>query len=298
MDHQVPQGFRLAGVHCGVKSRADRPDLTLIVSDEPAVAAGVYTQNRIVAAPVSVDRQRTPSDAIRVVVANSGNANACTGERGLQDALQMGQLAAEACQAQPEQSLVLSTGIIGEFLPMDKIAAGVRAAAGQLGAEAEHALQAARGIMTTDRFEKIVSRHTGGASSGVRLLGMAKGAGMIGPQMATMLGILLTDAQLAADQAQQLLQRAVASSFNCISVEGHMSTNDTVLLLASGKAGPLTPTERAEFAQTLTEACEELARLIPTDGEGASHLITIDVLGCASADDARGSPRPWPTARW
>jgi glutamate N-acetyltransferase/amino-acid N-acetyltransferase len=201
----------------------------------------------------------------------------------------MGELAAAACHASPEQSLVLSTGIIGEFLPLPKIAAGIATAASQLAADDDAVLRAARGIMTTDRYEKIATRHAVLGGNTVRVLGIAKGAGMIGPRMATMLAVVMTDMALEPAEAQQALAAAVEGSFNCISVEGHTSTNDTVLLLASGKAAgrPVSPDDRAAFQAALNAACVELARLIPADGEGASHLITIDVTGCASREAAR-----------
>ncbi len=285
----VPPGFRAAGVHCGIKSNPGKLDLTLIVGDDPFVAAGVYTQNRIFAAPVAVDRARTPSHNMRVLVANSGNANACTGERGMKDALEMARVAAQTCDCSGEQALVLSTGIIGEFLPMEKIVAGIHAASRQLGGDASSMLDAARGILTTDRQHKIAARSIELDGRTVVISGMAKGAGMIGPNMATLLGVVLTDAPLSPDNAQQLLQAAVDDSFNCISVEGHMSTNDTVLLLASGKAGgkPLAGSQLDTLGEALKEVCVELARMIPDDGEGASHLISIDVVGCASRRDAR-----------
>ena len=202
----VPNGFRMTGVSCGIKTVAGKNDLALIVADRPCVAAGVYTQNRIFAAPVAVDRARTPSDRIRVIVANSGNANACTGERGLRDAQEMGRLAAAEFQAADDAALVLSTGIIGEFLPMEKIAMGVRQAAGQLGDDESSFRKTAHGIMTTDRNEKIVHRSCQIDGRTVKLAGMAKGAGMIGPNMATMLGIVLTDAharsRIRADRAE------------------------------------------------------------------------------------------------
>ncbi len=285
----VPSGFRLAGVRCGIKSDPTRNDLTLIVTDEPCVAAGVYTRNLIYAAPVAVDRARTPSSRIRAVVANSGNANACTGQRGLQDALDMARCGAAVCGAAEDQALVLSTGIIGEFLPMAKIRQGIAEAAQRLGSDEPAFVSAARGIITTDRCHKVAHRAVNVGNRSIRIAGMAKGAGMIGPNMATLLGIVLTDAPLTADAAQSLLQESADVSFNCISVEGHMSTNDTLLLLASGRAGgqPLAGTERALFADALRETCIELARTIPNDGEGASHLITIDVRGCATGAAAR-----------
>jgi glutamate N-acetyltransferase / amino-acid N-acetyltransferase len=289
MTRFVPGGFRVAGVHCGIKSNHAKNDLMLIVTDEPCVAAGVYTSNLIYAAPVAVDRARTPSARIRAVVANSGNANACTGERGLQDALQMARCGAAVCGAAEDQALVLSTGIIGEFLPMDKITQGVQAAAQRLGDDEPSFISAASGIITTDRNHKVAQRTVAVGQRSVRIVGMAKGAGMIGPKMATLLAVVLTDAPLTTDAAQSLLQETADASFNCISVEGHMSTNDTLLLLASGRAGgaPLAGKELDLFAAALREMCIELARTIPADGEGATHLITIDVRGCATHAAAR-----------
>lgn len=289
MAFDVPHGFRLTGLHCGIKTDPTKFDLTLIVTDCPATAAGVYTQNRVFAAPVAWDRQRTPSDSIRAVVCNSGNANACTGVRGLDDAREMARLAAEVCEASPEQALVLSTGIIGEFMPVKKIADGIAAARHKLGDDSESLSAAARGMMTTDTVEKLAGRKVKLASGEVILVGMAKGAAMIGPNMATMLGIVLTDAALAPQDAQAVLTDAVRDSFNCISVDGHMSTNDTVLLLASGAASdvPLRGDDLAAFSGALGQVCMDLAKAIPADGEGAEHLITIDVEGCADRHAAR-----------
>jgi glutamate N-acetyltransferase/amino-acid N-acetyltransferase len=280
----VPQGFRLAGVHAGIKRNPQKHDMTLVVSDVPSVAAGVYTQNLVFAAPVGLNRGRTPGEAIRCVVINSGNANACTGPRGDRDAARMAELAARACGAQPQQALVLSTGVIGEFLPMEKIERGIQAAAGQLARDEQSLVGAARGMMTTDTRHKLAGRSFSLAGKEVEVTGMAKGAAMIGPRMATMLGLLLTDVALEPAVAQEALVRAVDESFNCISVDGHMSTNDTVLLLANGAAGtsPLAGAELAMFQGMLADVCRELAQAIPADGEGATHLVTIDVTGCAT----------------
>ncbi|MEX2559286.1 MAG: bifunctional ornithine acetyltransferase/N-acetylglutamate synthase, partial [Pirellulales bacterium] len=205
----VPQGFRLAGVHAGIKRNPQKHDMTLVVSDVPSVAAGVYTQNLVFAAPVGLNRGRTPGEAIRCVVINSGNANACTGPRGERDAARMAELAARACGAQPHQALVLSTGVIGEFLPMEKIERGIQAAAGQLGRDEQSLVGAARGMMTTDTRHKLAGRSFSLAGRQVEVTGMAKGAAMIGPRMATMLGLLLTDAALEPAVAQEALVRAV-----------------------------------------------------------------------------------------
>jgi glutamate N-acetyltransferase/amino-acid N-acetyltransferase len=285
----VPQGFRVAGVHSGVKRNASKLDLTLIVSDRPSVAAGVYTQNRVFAAPVALNRSRTPAADIRAVVINSGNANACTGERGLSDARAMARTAAEACGADERQALAMSTGVIGSFLPMDKITAGIRQAAGLLAGGDEALMAAARGMMTTDTVPKLAGRRLTLGGRTVQLTGLAKGAAMIGPHMATMLSVLLTDAALSVDDAQQMLRRAVDQSFNCISVEGHMSTNDSVLFLANGAAGgaTLSGNDQDVFADALAQVSTELARAIASDGEGATHLVTIDVEGCATQAAAR-----------
>ena len=285
----VPLGFRFAGVHAGIKKAAGKEDFTLIHAPGGATAAGVYTQNLVYAAPVAFDRKRTPASDIRVVAVNSGNANACTGQRGLDDAQQMAALAAKAVGAGPSQALVMSTGVIGVFLPMDKIAAGAQAAAAALGTDETAFLAAARGILTTDHGHKIVSRKLTLSGKEFRLAGMCKGAGMIGPHMATMLGILVTDAALNPADAQTVLKEAVDQSFNCISVEGHMSTNDTVLLLASGAAAaaPLSGADLKSFRAALAEMSIELATKIPDDGEGASHLICLRIDGCRTREDAR-----------
>lgn len=289
MTLHVPQGFEFAAVHCGIKRNPTKEDLTLIHCPKGATGAGVYTQNIVHAAPVVLDRQRTPAAGIRVVVVNSGNANACTGERGWNDANEMARLAAEVCGAAPEQALVMSTGVIGVFLPMEKIAAGTKAAQAKLAADETSLHAASRGILTTDKGPKVASRQIQLGGRTINLAGIAKGAGMIGPNMATLLAVMMTDAPLDPETAQKAIRSAADQSFNCISVEGHMSTNDTLLLLASGATGgePLSGDELATFTQALTETCIELAKQIPDDGEGATHLICIDVQGCRTVADAR-----------
>jgi glutamate N-acetyltransferase/amino-acid N-acetyltransferase len=201
----------------------------------------------------------------------------------------MARAAAAACGASEKQVLVLSTGVIGTFLPMDKITSGIRAACEQL-VHSDDALEsAARGMMTTDTVHKISSRQIDVGGRRVQVTGMAKGAAMIGPHMATMLSVVLTDAPLAPADAQAALGQVVDVTFNCIHVDGHMSTNDTVLMLANGAAGgaSLSGAELQAFTDALREVCTDLARAIPSDGEGASHLITLDVSGCATVADAR-----------
>ncbi len=288
MNVTVPQGFRLAGVHCGVKTDAAKEDLTLVVSQLPCAAAGVYTRNRVFGAPVGWNRALTPGADFRAVVVNSGNANACTGERGDRDAREMARLASAAFDGPAEQTLVLSTGIIGEFLPMEKIAAGIEAAAAKLGDDEPSLLSAARGMMTTDTRHKLAGRRLTLQGRTVHVCGMAKGAAMIGPNMATMLCVVLTDAALTPEEAQKILSRAVDQSFNCISVDGHMSTSDTVLLLANGAACATPPVgeDLKQLRGAIDETCMELARSIPADGEGATHLVAIHVRGCATRVDA------------
>ncbi|MCI0334595.1 MAG: bifunctional glutamate N-acetyltransferase/amino-acid acetyltransferase ArgJ [Planctomycetes bacterium] len=297
---RLPQGYRAAGVFCGVK-RSGKLDLSLVVSDRPAVGAAVYTKNLVCAAPVTIDRERTPSEAIRVVAINSGVANACTGDQGIADARQMAAWAAEAVDARPEQALVMSTGVIGSMLPMDKIQAGIQAAARELGDDEQSLDNAARGIMTTDTVPKLCGREVSIGGTLTRVTGIAKGAAMIGPNMSTMLSLIMTDAPLRVKDAQAALVDAVDESFHCISVDGHMSTNDTVILLANGAASPspnpspergggfpnpLTGKGLEDFRTTLFEVSEDLAQSIPADGEGATHLITVEVHGCRSRQDA------------
>jgi glutamate N-acetyltransferase/amino-acid N-acetyltransferase len=288
---ELPKGYRFAGVSAGIKTRSGTKDVSLIVSDEPCVAAGVYTTNQIVAAPVVLSRSRTPSDAMRGIVVNSGNANACTGMQGQKDAQEMTERAAHACgdASAAEQFLVMSTGVIGRFLPMEKIRTGIAAAAKNLDASESSFLDSVDGIMTTDAGRKIASRSSRASFGDFRLLGMCKGAGMIGPKMATMLAIVITDAPIDPVDAQRSLQTAANKSFNCISVEGHMSTNDSLVLLAA-RPSPTHPAlsgnDLCAFTGDLTELCIELAKKIPDDGEGATHLIEIHVRGANNDADA------------
>ena len=284
-DIQLPSGFRFAGVHSGLKETAN--DVAMIVCDAPSTAAGVYTQNLVRAASIDWNRQITPSSVIRGVVINSGNANACTGLQGKQDNRQMASTAAESLGCDAEQVLVLSTGVIGKPLDMDCVCPGIQRAVSQAGPEPQNFLAAADGIMTTDRFRKTDSQTVSiGRSSGT-ITGMAKGAGMIGPNMATLLAIIVTDWYLSPQTADQVLRNAVNASFNCISVEGHTSTNDAVVLLSSSSGTPVREIDQVtQFQDALTETCIGLARKIPSDGEGASHAIEIRVRGTMTDSDA------------
>ncbi len=275
----VPAGFQFAGVVCGIK-KSGKQDLALVHAADPCRAAGVYTTNLVHAASIDWNRDRTPSDSIRAVVINSGNANACTGQQGVSDNRAMAELTARTLNCQPDQVLVLSTGVIGQHLPMDRIGSGIGAAASSLGPDAKSFLDAATAICTTDAFVKTASREVIVEGRRYRIAGMAKGAGMIGPRMATMLGILVTDFPIDAKSLDRLLRDAVDTTFNCISVDGHMSTNDAVLTLSSGPLTSLPDEALTVFADSFGDLCGELARMIPIDGEGATHLIEIRVRGC------------------
>jgi glutamate N-acetyltransferase/amino-acid N-acetyltransferase len=289
----VPQGFRFAGVACGIKP-SGLPDLALVVAESPIVAAGVYTQNLVHAASIDWNRAITPTDSLRAIVINSGNANACTGARGVADNAEMASRVAAGLSAHlservtREQVLVLSTGVIGQHLPMDRVRQGIDQCLGCLEPSGAGFAAASRAILTTDHGPKTaVMRH----ESGFSIAAMCKGAGMIGPNMATMLGIITTDFPLAPDVADATLRQAVNRSFNRISVEGHTSTNDAVLLLAPrAKTGP-DREQLANFQAELNRLCIDLAQRIPTDGEGAQHLIHIRIQGARDEADAERMAR-------
>lgn len=285
----LPLGFLAAGTHCGIKSDAGKLDLCLFASETPSTAAGVFTQNHVCGAPVKVSRSRVPCASARGVVINSGNANACTGERGLEDARWMTSLAAQGLGCDAEDVLVCSTGVIGHFLPRNRLEQGIPTVVEKLADSPTAFAEAARGMMTTDTFAKQATRAAELNGKTIRTSGAAKGAAMIGPNMATMLSVLMTDAQLTPEEADALLRHAVARSFNCISVEGHTSTSDTVLLLANGAAetGPLGESDRSTLQRMLDELCEELATAIIRDAEGADHIITIDVRGLRTPEESR-----------
>jgi len=284
----LPQGFRAAGLHCGIKKDPNNFDLALLVSDPPATSAGVFTQNRVCGAPVKVSRERTLRTTSRAVILNSGNSNACTGDQGLADARWMTALVAEQLQCAPEDVFVCSTGVIGRFLPKEKLEAGIPAIVPLLANSPEAFEAASRGILTTDTRIKQSTRTIEIGGQTVRITGCCKGAAMIGPNMATMLCVIMTDAALTVPDADRMLRHAVNLSFNCISVEGHTSTSDTVILLANGAAGnPVLEAEAADvFQAALDDVAMELAMAIISDAEGATHFVTIDVIGCRNRDEA------------
>ncbi len=286
---ELPLGYLFSGHHSGVKTDETSPDYSIFASEVDAVCVGVFTQNLVCAAPVEWCRDHTPHVTCRAIVVNSGNANACTGQQGRQDVEAMVSAVADELKIDNEQVLVMSTGIIGVHLEMDKIGPAAHTACIQLDSTPAAFLAAAQGILTTDQSEKIVHRCIETSQGPVRLAAVAKGAGMIGPNMATMLACVLTDAELGIEDAQRMLTVSANESFNCISVEGHTSTNDTLLLMANGKANGtvLSGGDLQTFADELTAALIELAKMIPADGEGATHLMEITVLGAAGDADAR-----------
>ncbi|MDR1129146.1 MAG: bifunctional glutamate N-acetyltransferase/amino-acid acetyltransferase ArgJ [Treponema sp.] len=291
----APRGFRAAGIRCGIKASSQKRDLALIVSDKPCAAAGVFTTNRVQAASVIVSREHAAAGTLRAIIANSGNANACTGEAGLQAARRMAALAAERLSVSDGpvlsgQVAVASTGVIGVPLPIDAVEQGI----GGLVAALEHSEDghdaALEAIMTTDTRKKGGAVETEINGVTVRIGAMVKGSGMIHPNMATLLGFITTDADISRGMLDQALRRAAWRSFNRVTVDGDCSTNDTLLALANGEArNPPVETggEGYEaFASALESLCVGLARAMARDGEGASRLMTVTVRGAAREDDA------------
>ncbi|MFN8378673.1 MAG: bifunctional glutamate N-acetyltransferase/amino-acid acetyltransferase ArgJ [Anaerolineae bacterium] len=276
------KGFSVAGVCAGLKG-TDALDFALVVSDRPCAAAGVFTTNLAKAAPVLLDRETLADHAaaIRAVAVNTKCANACTGEVGLANAREMAKQTADALKIAPESVLVMSTGVIGTHLPMDKIARGVELASAGLG---QDWAATARAIMTTDTRPKSASVTVQAAGGSFTIAGIAKGAGMIAPNMATMLSAIVTDAALNPDALNAALHAAVETTFNRVVVDGDMSTNDTVLLLANGASG-FEPTVSA-FTEALREVCDSLARQIARDGEGATKFVQVEIIGAPTDESA------------
>lgn len=279
-------GIRAVGVHCGLKMK--RRDLALILSQAPSSAAAVYTTNKVQAAPLQVCREHLANGKARAIIVNSGCANACTGPRGLRDARRMAALAAKAAGCAPEEVLVASTGVIGVPLSMGKVEAGVKLLAKALEGPSHGAAEA---ILTTDTVEKQVLVEFKVQGATCRLGGIAKGSGMIHPNMATMLAFLATDAAVEPRALHRALRGVTQDTFNMITVDGDRSTNDMVAVLANGMAGNHPLREGApgwdEFVAALGAACESLAKQIARDGEGAERLIEVHVEGARSVGDAR-----------
>ena len=287
----LPCGFTAAGIHCGLKK--SRPDLALLVSEVPASAAGMFTQNKARAACVVIDEEKLVAGVAQAVVVNSGNANACTGARGFDDARTM--TAAVAAELGLDDALVLgaSTGLIGRALPVELIVAATPALVAALDRDA---MPAARAILTTDAFTKTAAARLSLGDGAVSIVGFAKGAGMIHPDLATMIAVLATDAAIDPGHLREALRTVVGRSFNCITVEGDTSTNDSVFVLANGAsgcaplAGPGDPRYEA-FVASLGDVAERLARAIVEDGEGAQHVVEVVVQGARDDGEARVAGR-------
>jgi glutamate N-acetyltransferase/amino-acid N-acetyltransferase len=283
----IVQGFRASGVRCGIKRRG--PDLALVVSEVPAAVAGVFTRSSVVGAPVVLSRERVRAGRARAVVVNSGISNVAMGARGLADARRMTAWTARALGCRAREVLVASTGVIGKPLPLEKLARGIPAAAGALAPEGLP--QAARAILTTDTRPKLAWRRIRLGARTVTLAGIAKGAGMIQPDLATMLAFLVTDAGVAPALLRRLLRDAAEQSFNRLTIDGETSTSDTLLLFANGRAGgPELRGPRSaglgRFEAALADLCQELARELARDGEGATRLVTVRVDGARSDAEA------------
>ncbi len=282
----APKGYLAAGVAAGIKKKG--LDLAVLFSSQPASGAAVFTNNCVQAAPVILSKKhlRQSRGRMRAALLNSGSANACTGERGLRDAALSASCLASHLDIDPAQVIVASTGVIGLPLPMHKVLAGIGAAVSALKSNGGDA--AMRAIMTTDTCEKTYAVQCRTAGTTVRIGGMAKGAGMIHPQMATMLAVITTDAKLSPAHLARVLRRVVERTFNCLTVDGDTSTNDMVLIIANGASGAKPEhLPAAHFEKGLQRVCEELAKKIARDGEGATKFIEIHVRGAASFEDAR-----------
>ncbi|RPB05727.1 arginine biosynthesis protein ArgJ [Choiromyces venosus 120613-1] len=291
-----PKGFNVGGIHCGVKKDGKSLDLALVTSELPCSAAAVFTKNVFKAAPVLASREMLDArrgSGVRGLVANSGCANAVTGKGGMEDAIAMGR-AVDVLVGEGEAStIVMSTGVIGQRLPIQRILDGIPNAYKTVGTSHEAWLNTAKAICTTDTFPKLCSKsfRFPESSTEYSIAGMAKGAGMIHPNMATLLGFMATDAPVSPDALQSILKHAVERSFNAISVDGDMSTNDTVALLANGAAGGETIKIGTEGEKVLravvTEFAEELSKLVVRDGEGATKFVTVSVKDANSFEDAK-----------
>jgi glutamate N-acetyltransferase / amino-acid N-acetyltransferase len=293
-----PLGFRAAGVVAGIKTTG-KCDVGILTALRPVSAAAVFTTNKVFAAPVQIGRENIAGGKLQAVVVNAGNANACTGNQGVRDARAMCALTAALLECDPAKVLPSSTGIIGHMLPMAKIERGIADAAAALGNSQPHALDFAEAILTTDLARKAAGVEIKIGRQAVRLAGVCKGSGMIGPRMAlqaphaTMLAYLTTDAVVPPRLLSKLLASASDRSFNAVTVDDHMSTNDTAVLLASGASGAKLDSPRAIrlFSDALEEVCGSLAYQIAADGEGATKVVTIHVSSAANLDAARAIAR-------
>ncbi len=290
----APKGFLAAGLHCGVK-KSGKFDLALLACPTGAKAAAVFTTNKVVSAAVQVCKKHVKSASISAVVVNSGNANTCTGKRGLANAVKMCAETAKQIEIGPHNVLIASTGIIGKHLPIKKITAGISKAAAKLSASSKAGLDFAEAIMTTDTKPKQAVRRFEISGAKVTIAGAVKGAGMIAPNMATTLCFITTDAAITQPLLAKALKAAIGNSLNRLTVDGHQSTNDTAIILASGLAGNRPIVSQCprykRFANALAEVCGDLARQMVLDAEGATRMFKVVVKGAATKADAARAAR-------
>jgi glutamate N-acetyltransferase/amino-acid N-acetyltransferase len=286
MTNNTCSGFKAAGIAAGLKKKGKK-DLGLMVSEIPATVAGVFTRNRVKAAPVILDRRRIKTGVCQAIIVNSGNANCCTGEQGIRDAETMANLAASELGISEDLVLVASTGVIGESLPIEKIDAAIPTLVDSLKSEGIPDL--ARSIMTTDTVPKMLSAHGVVNGKAFTVTGVAKGAGMIRPDMATMLCFVCTDVKISSEILKEILVKAVNRSFNRITIDGDTSTNDTVLVMANGLSGAViqSPAQKDIFQKILDETFLDLAKQLVRDGEGVTKLVEIMVRNALSDSDAQ-----------
>ncbi len=290
----APKGFLASGVKCGIK-KSGKHDLGLIVCPAGAKAAAVFTTNKIISAAVQISQKHGKSDTIYAVVVNSGNANACTGEKGIKTAVRMCAETAGYLVVDPHQVLVASTGIIGEHLPMGNVTAGIEDAIGELSNSATAGMNFTKAIMTTDTKAKTACRRIEISGKKVTIAGTTKGAGMIGPNMATTLCFITTDAAITKPLLAKALKAAIGDSLNKLTVDGHQSTNDTAIILASGLAGNKLITSQdssyKKFAAVLIDLCQDLARQMVLDAEGATRIFKVVITGAANQAEAAKAAR-------
>ena len=288
----APKGFKAGSVHCGLKRDKKNHDIGIIFSEQPCKTAALFTTNQIVAAPIKLSRDVVKNGKAQAIVVNSGNANACTGKKGEKDAESMALLTSKQLNIKPDEVLVASTGIIGHHLPMAKIKAGISNSSERLGNKNTHAISIAKAIMTTDLVHKQIAVKTKIGGKEVTIGAIAKGSGMISPDMATMFCFITTDAAISLNTLRSCIKRSTESSFNQITVDGHMSTSDMVAILANGMAKnrnitSSTKSDLAIFQKALNYVTQNMAKEIVKDGEGATKFVQVEIHEAKSVSDAK-----------
>lgn len=283
-----PKGFTAGALYVGVKSKkSEKPDMTILLSDREATSAGLFTTNKFAAAPVVYCREVLKHGKARAIFVNSGNANAATGVKGLEDAKKLGECVAKELGIKTEEVFVCSTGVIGVHLPMEKMLQGIKDIVPHMSAENGHLAE--RAIMTTDLVPKELALEIELSGGKIVIGSMAKGSGMIHPNMATMLGYITTDANISTELMQKMLKNAVDKSYNMLTVDGDTSTNDSLIMLANGASGVKVETKEdiEKFAAAIDYICVEMAKKVAADGEGATHLLIVEAQNLQTLEDAR-----------